>query len=73
MEGFNSIENARPDVYGRRIPDCGLKSSYCVVIIADLEVQSSEVTLPLQSKVVVTLGKQKQNKFRKFLSECVSC
>lgn len=55
------------------MPDCGLKSSYCVVIIADLELQSAEVTLPLQSKVVVTLEKQKQNKFRKLLSECVSC
>lgn len=61
MEGFNSIENTRPDVYGKRKPDCGLKSN-CCVIITDLELQFTEVTLPLRSKVVVTLEKQKQNK-----------
>lgn len=63
VEGFNSIENTCPDVCGKRIPDCGLKSSDCVIIIiADLEMQFTEVT----SEVVVTL--EKQNTFREFLS-----
>lgn len=58
VEGFNSIETTCPDVYGKRKPDCGLKSN-CRVIISDLELQFPEVTLPLRSKVVVTFKKQK--------------